>query len=76
MHPDNTNVFASNIIDKYENQPDSLNSMYLADFASSYISKRHDLPVEADEIKSYTAPVSNIDDVELKENPNYQGIVS
>ena len=50
--------------------------MYLADFASSYISKRHDLPVEADEIKSYTAPVSNIDDVELKGNPNYQGIVS
>ena len=43
--------------------------MYLADFASSYISKKtDDLPIEPDEIKSCTVPVSNIDDVKL--NPN------
>ena len=40
MHPDDENVFASNIIDKYENQPDNLHSMCLADFASSYVSKK------------------------------------
>ena len=38
MHPDDTNVFVSNIIDQYKNRPDNLDSMYLADFASSYIS--------------------------------------
>ena len=27
MHPDDTNVFASNIINKYENRPDNLHSM-------------------------------------------------
>ena len=30
--------------------------------------KRHDLPKEPDEIKSYTVPVSNIDDVKLDPN--------
>ena len=54
MHPDDTNVFASNVIDKYENQPDDLHSMCLADFASSYISnKADDLLIEPDEIKSF-----------------------
>ena len=35
MHPDDTNVFASNVIDKYENGLDNLHSMCLADFESS-----------------------------------------
>ena len=35
MHPDDTNVFTSNFIDKYENQTNNLNSMCLADFAST-----------------------------------------
>ena len=69
MHPDDTNVFASNITDKYENQSDILHSMCLADFASSYVTKKtDDLPVESDEIKSYIVPVSNINDIKL--NPN------
>ena len=69
MHPDDTNIFASNIIDKYENWPDNLHSMCLADFASSYVSKKvDDLSIEPDEIKSYTVPVSNINDVKV--NPN------
>ena len=67
MHPDDTNVFASNIIDKYENRPDDLNSLCLADFASNYVSKAN-VPIEPDEIKSYTVPVSNIEDV--APNPN------
>ena len=40
--------------------------MCLADFASSYVSKKgDDLPIEPDEIKSYTVLVSNISDVKL-----------
>ena len=66
MHPEDTNVLASNIIDKYENQPDDLHSLCLADFGSNYVSKKSDnLPIESDDIKSYTVPVSNI-----KPNPN------
>ena len=42
MHPGDTNLFASNIIDKYENRPDDLHSLCLADFASNYVSKKSD----------------------------------
>ena len=43
--------------------------MCLADFLSSYISKKaDDLPVEPGEIKSYTVPVSDI--YYFKLNPN------
>ena len=43
--------------------------MWLADFASCYVSqKSDDMPIESDEIKSYTVPVSSIDDIKL--NPN------
>ena len=69
MHPDDSNVFASNVIDKYKSWPNKLHSMCLTDFVSSYISKKaDDLLIEPDEIKSYTVPVSNINDVKL--NPN------
>ena len=69
MHPDDSNVFASNVIDKYKSRPNKLHSMCLTDFVSSYISKKaDDLLIEPDEIKSYTVPVSNINDVKL--NPN------
>ena len=68
MHPGDTNVFASNV-DKYENWPDDLHSLCLADFASNYVSKKSgDVPVQSDYIKSYTVPVYNIDDIEP--NPN------
>ena len=36
MHPEDTNMCASNILDKYENRPDDLHSLCLADFASNY----------------------------------------
>ena len=43
--------------------------MCLADFASSYVSKKaEDLSIEPDEVKSYTVPLSSIDGVKL--NPN------
>ena len=43
--------------------------MCLADFASSYISKKSDdLRIEPDEIKSHTVPVSNIDGGKLNSN--------
>ena len=43
--------------------------MCLEDLTSSYVSKKaEDLPIEPDEIKSNTVPVSSIDDVKL--NPN------
>ena len=43
--------------------------MCLADFAPGYVRKKTgDVPIEPDEIKSYTVSVSNIDAVKL--NPN------
>ena len=69
MHPADMNVFASNIIDKYKNWPDNLHSMCLKDFTFSCVTKKaDDLPIEPNEIKSYSIPVSNINDV--KPNPN------
>ena len=52
MHPDDTNVFASNIIDKSSHQAMSAK-------------KAEGLPIEPDEIKSYTDPVSRIGDVKV-----------
>ena len=69
MHPDDTNVFVSSFIDKYENPLDNLHSMCLVDFASSYVNKKlDDLSIALDKIKSYTVPISHINDVKL--NPN------
>ena len=36
MDPDDNNVYASNILDRYENRPDNLEQFCLADFASMY----------------------------------------
>ena len=53
MHPEDANIFASNIIDKYENRPDDLHSLCLADFASNYIGKvSGDVLVESDDVKA------------------------
>ena len=63
MDPDDINVFASDNIGKYENEPDGLDSLCLANFASSYLSQKAiDVP---DEMKSYSLPVANIDNVIL-----------
>ena len=66
---DNTNVFASIIIGKYENRPHELYLSCLGDFASSYVIENVvDVPVQSDVIKIYSVPVANIDYV--KPNPN------
>ena len=66
MHPDDANV-ASNIIDKYENQPDALHLLCLADFAASYVSKKAgNVPIEPDDIKSDNFPVSDVNGVKTK----------
>ena len=52
MHLDDTSVFASNIIGKYENRLDNLDSICLADFASSYVSKKvDDFPIELSRLR-------------------------
>ena len=69
IHPQDANVFASNIIDKYKNWPVDLPSLSLADYALTYVSKTYgDIAAEPDKIESCTIPVSNIDDTEA--NPN------
>ena len=53
----------------WKNRPGNSHPMDEADFASTYVAKKADhVPIEPDEIKSYTVPVSNINDVKL--NPN------
>lgn len=64
MNPDDRSVFGPNIIGKR----DKLHSVCLAGFASSNTRKVVDVPIESDEIKIYTAQVSNMDDGELNAN--------
>ena len=69
MNPEDNNVYATNIIDKYANRPDVLEQMCYADFATNYVSKKVDeVQVESEDIKSYTMPVSAIDEVEPSSN--------
>ena len=63
MDPDDDNVYASSLVDKYEHRPNSLEDMCLADFCCNYVSKKVD-NIESDEIRSYTIPVSSIDEGE------------
>ena len=65
MHPDDENVYAPNILDKYMNRPDrpeKMKNMCLADFATSYIHhSAYEPEIETDDIRSYTTAVSTID---------------
>ena len=40
MHPDDTSVYALNVLGKYEKRPDELEQLCLADFACNYVSKK------------------------------------
>ena len=42
MNPDDTNVFPCNIFCKYDNQPDNIHAMCLADVTSGYVTKNAD----------------------------------
>ena len=49
MLPNDTNIFATNMIKKYVNHPDALEDMCYADFATSYVSKNvEEAPDEKD----------------------------
>ena len=58
MDPDDTNIFATNIIEKYENRPDILEDMSYADFATSYISQNVQEIPDEDDLRNYTNPVN------------------
>ena len=56
-------------MDKYENRPDSLEDLCLADFVSNYEStKVREFTDESEEIESYTVPISDF--VHVPPNPN------
>ena len=60
MDDDDTDIFAVSPLDKYENRPDSLENMCLADFIANY---RHKSatdadPVEENTIEGYLKPVA------------------
>ena len=60
MDDDDTDIFAVSPLDKYENRPDSLENMCLADFIANY---RHKSatdadPVEDNTIEGYLKPVA------------------
>ena len=67
MDPSDTNIFATNMIEKYANRPDHLESMCYAEFASTYISKNANEAPEDDDIQNYTNPV-DIDEENLQVN--------
>ena len=69
MHPDDTNVYATSLLDKYENRPDELEQLCLADFGCNYVSKKGiDVQVVSEDIKSYTVSVSSISDLPPSQN--------
>ena len=66
MDPDDTNVYALSIFDKYAHRPNDLEQLCYADFASNYVGKK--VEVDSENIESYTMPVSDVVQVPL--NPN------
>ena len=65
MDPNDTYIFATNIIEKYVYRPDTLEDMCYADFTTSYISKNVEEAPDEENIQSYTNPV-NVDEEELQ----------
>ena len=57
MDPDDTNIFSTNMIEKYANRPDNLDNTCYADFATTYISKNVKETPDDDDIRKYTNPV-------------------
>ena len=41
LHDDDTNVFCTNLIDRYQHRPQTLHSMCLAEFAATYVTNYH-----------------------------------
>lgn len=51
MDSEASNIYAPNMINKYENRPDNLDEMCLTDFAASYIYKKTDMNYKPDDEK-------------------------
>ena len=65
MDPDDTNVYKTNLLEKYANRPDSLETMCYADFATSYLPDGMiETQVESEDITNYTTAVNATEDVE------------
>ena len=57
MHPDDENIYAPNVLDKYAHRPDrptEMNNMCLADFATMYVHhEAYEPEIESDDIRNY-----------------------
>ena len=62
MDPDDTNVYKTNMLEKYANRPDRLDDMYYADYATNYITNNaFESPMESEDVLNYTVPVNATD---------------
>ena len=59
MHPEDINVFANEITEKYANHPDNLENECYNDFVTGYINADTKDIIEDDDIENYATPVSN-----------------
>ena len=79
MHPDDPNIYALNILDKYANRPDhplTMNYMCLADFATNYVHhKAYEPEIDSDDIRQYTTAVSSCD-IELDDSNSKSEIIT
>ena len=67
LDPDDPNVYAPNLLDKYQHRPDSLENMCYADFASIYITDSTK-DSDPDDIRSYT----NASSILLEEESDFR----
>ena len=79
MNPDDTNIYALNILDKYVNRPEhptEIENMCLADFATNYIHhKAPKIDIDGDDIVNYTTAVSSLD-FDESESPEKTEIIT
>ena len=59
LDPDDPNVFYTNFLDRYANQPNELGNSCYADFATNYKSTNAGRNIEADDIESYVESIKN-----------------
>ena len=62
LHPDDPDIYAPNLLDKYIHRPDDLEDMCYADFAANYVSD-NSVDVDPEDIRNYT----NADSILLDE---------
>ena len=71
LDPDDPNVYAPNLLDKYQHRPDSLENMCYADFAATYITDSTK-DSDPDDIRSYT----NANNILLEEESDFKRLSS